>query len=88
MNFDGAGNMTGSFTDVDGGSGQPQGGTITGTYSMNPDGTSAINLAVSQGGQSIGITLNVAITDGGSGLLILQTAGTENSVSTGNARRR
>jgi hypothetical protein len=85
INFDGAGNLTGSFTDVSGNdSNQPLvTGTFTGTYTPNPDGTGTMNIAVDP---STTVTLAAVSTDSGSGMLLLQTAGTENSVMFGTAR--
>ena len=49
MNFDGAGNVTGSYNFQLGASanqaGQSAAGTFTGTYSSNPDGTGTISIA-------------------------------------------
>ena len=83
--FDGAGNVTVSFTSV----GVPQSGaqppvmsgTFTGTYSFNPDGSGIIDLTLSSGGK-----FAVVVTDGGSGLLLLLTNGTGNDVSFGTGR--
>ena len=81
--FDGAGNATVSFTSAGPGGNNPQpqvsNGNITGTYSVNADGSGTVNLG-SNG------TFAFVITDGGSGLLLLRTNGTTNSVSTGTAR--
>lgn len=83
--FDGAGNVTLTFTSVgvpDSG-GQPpvMNGTLTGTYSFNTDGSGVIDLTPSAGGK-----FAVVVTDGGSGLLLLLTNGTGNNVSLGTAR--
>jgi hypothetical protein len=68
--FDGAGNVTLSGTFV-GTGGQAASGAFTGTYSVDPDGTGNINLprTTGQGAQ----TFVFVITDGNSGLVLLQT---------------
>jgi hypothetical protein len=74
MDFDGAGNVKGSYTFEVGSSAkqssQPLTGTLTGTYSSNPDGTGSVTIT-----SDIGITLTFAmvITDGGQGLQLLAT---------------
>ena len=62
-------------------------GTMSGTYSINPDGTGTIALKASSA-QSPDLTLAFVVTDGGSGLLLVRTeAGTPNSnVEFGSAR--
>jgi hypothetical protein len=75
MNFDGAGNMTGTYTVVVGASGsqpaQTITGTFTGTYSVNPDGTSSASITT-----DLGVTLTFAmlITDRGQGLQLVVTS--------------
>jgi hypothetical protein len=84
--FDGAGNVAFSLTYVpSGGSSQPNvlTGTQTGTYSINPDGSGAFNLVA---GASNAQTYVFVITDGGSGLLFLQTRRSGNGVSFGTGR--
>ena len=89
VSFDGAGNAAVSFTSVGVGNNPSQppvsSGRLTGTYSINPDGSGTINLpaAVGQAGNS---TYAFVIIDGGSGLLLLQTDGTGHDVSFGTAR--
>jgi len=70
-------------------SGQPSliSGTQTGTYSVNPDGSGTISLAPTQPGGN-GQTYALVITDGGSGLLLLQTNRAGNGVSFGTGRRQ
>jgi hypothetical protein len=91
MNFDGAGNVTASFTIV----GAPGNGltlglstsSLTGTYSVNPDGTGTITF-VSPAGATVA-TFSFVTTDGGSQLLLLQTSAigpAPTSVSSGTAR--
>lgn len=78
ITFDGAGNVTGSVTSV-----QPdpspnatavvvQAGQFTGTYTVNPDGTGTLTLQL--GGPTPN-TSSFVITDGGSGLMFVNTGG-------------
>jgi hypothetical protein len=89
VSFDGAGNVSVKSTSVGAGTDPNQppvsSGTLTGTYSINPDGSGTINLPV-QAGQSTPSAFAIVITDGGSGLLILQTDGTGHDVSFGTGR--
>ena len=84
--FDGAGNVASSLTFVglSGAGGQPSlfSGTQTGTYSINPDGSGAFTVS----GQSGTQTYAFVMTDGGSGVLLLQTNRAGNGVSFGTAR--
>jgi hypothetical protein len=71
LNFDGAGNISGSYTLV---SKNPTAtGLLTGTYSTNPDGSNTVNLTFDVGATA---TLALAVTDGGTGLQFLVTGGT------------
>jgi hypothetical protein len=87
--FDGAGNVTGSstFVGLSGTSGKPNifTGSNSGTYSSNPDGSGAITLAAPNGNTQ---TFVFVVTDGGSGLLLLQTNRAGNGVSFGTGRRQ
>ena len=83
MSFDGAGNVSVTFTTVGLGS-DVSGGTLTGTYTVNPNGSGTMSL-VSPSGQPQG-SLAFVVTDGGAGLLLLLTDGTGNNVSYGTAR--
>jgi hypothetical protein len=84
MSFDAAGNVAMSFTSVAVGKDDTSGqapvstGTLTGTYSINPDGSGTITFPAA--------AYAFVITDGGSGLLLLQTIGTGSNVSFGTAR--
>ncbi|HYL34557.1 MAG TPA: hypothetical protein VEV17_01445 [Bryobacteraceae bacterium] len=72
MNLDGAGNVSGSFTAIGADVGPaPISGTATGTYSVNPDGTGSLTLSANIG---VMLTFSIVVTDGGSGILMLQTA--------------
>jgi hypothetical protein len=62
-----------------------KGGTVAGTYSINPDGSGTVKLGAASG-QSANSTFAFVVTDGGSGLLLLQTDGTGSDVSSGTAR--
>lgn len=71
LNFDGAGNVSGSYTIV---SKNPTAtGMWTGTDSGNPDGSTTLNLTLDVGAT---ITAAMAVTDGGTGLQIIVTGGT------------
>jgi hypothetical protein len=73
LKFDGAGNITGTYTLIGGGPDYALlTGAWTGTYSGKPDGSNTINLAFDFGGT---ITAAVAVTDGGTGLQLLVTGG-------------
>ena len=80
MTFDGAGNVTVPKTTV----GPPGTGvnlpvtnaSPAATYSLNPDGSGTITLS--------GATLAFVTTDGGSGLLLLQTSGSANGATGSN----
>jgi hypothetical protein len=90
VTFDGAGNVTGSSTQV-----QPdpspnvttvqvQAGPFAGTYKVNADGTGTITLP--SGGGTV-MTIAFVVTDGGSGLMFVQTGG-GNYLLTGTARKQ
>jgi hypothetical protein len=53
---------------------------LTGTYTVNADGTGAVTIP--------GGTVAFVITDGGSGLMLLPTAGFGNTLVTGTARKQ
>jgi hypothetical protein len=75
LNLDGAGNLTGTVINQNG---QTNSGTppkpvnFTGTYSLNPDGTGTVSTTVASG--QPGPPFAFVVTDGGAGLLLLQTA--------------
>jgi hypothetical protein len=69
LNFDSAGNVTGSYVSV----GQPaQTGILTGKYTTNANGIGSLNISVDNGNGNS--TIAVVITDGGSKLLLLETS--------------
>jgi hypothetical protein len=80
LNFDGMGNVTGSYNlqigdSADNPGGQSVTGTLTGTYSTNPDGTGAATLNLDAG---LSFTYAMVITDGGKGLTLITTGCTSN----------
>jgi hypothetical protein len=72
LNFDGAGNVSGTYTIAQTKNQTAVTGTWTGTYSGNPDGSNTVNLTLDVGGT---ITLAVVVTDGGTGLQLLVAGG-------------
>jgi len=88
--FDGAGNVALSITFVgsSGDSGQPPtafSGTMTGTYTINPDGTGSMNFAEVPG-VSNAQTFGFVTTDNGSGAFLVQLDRPGSGVMTGSAR--
>jgi hypothetical protein len=88
VSFDDAGNAKASFTVVSVGKDPNQPpvftGTESGTYTINDDGTGTINLTTASGQPDSPVAF--VITDGGAGLLLLQTVGSGSSVQFGTAR--
>ena len=87
LTFDGAGSLAASVTVVDfasprGNSPTVGGGTILGTYFVNPDGTGSIIV----GDSSDSTTLAFVSIDGGSGILLLKAQGTGFNIATGSGR--
>jgi hypothetical protein len=80
LNFDGAGNVTATYTKVNVDFTATT-GKATGTYLANPDGSNTVNLTFDDGSVW---TLAAAVTDGGSGLQLLVTGGTPMNFFTGN----
>jgi hypothetical protein len=74
MNFDGAGNVTGPYTyEVDANrplAAKTTTGTLTGTYSSNPDGAGSVAIALHAG---ITLTLAMVNSDGGQSLQLVAT---------------
>lgn len=86
LSFDGAGNIAASTTSVHAGE-AAMSGDFVGTYTVNPDETGTITLDAIPGVQAPQ-TFVFVITDGGSGLLLLQTHRLGDGVSYGTARRQ
>jgi len=89
MNFDGAGNVSGTLTFVGVSRDDPHQppvftGNLSGTYLLNPDGSGAITLPPTD--QSNQQNYSFVAVDGGSGLLVLQTGRRGNGVQFGSAR--
>jgi len=70
MTFDGAGNVTGSYTSEPQNTPQPRTGALTGTYTANPDGTGSMDIADDTGTK---FTFATVIVDGGQGIQLLVT---------------
>lgn len=75
MNFDGAGNVSGTYNVEFGSGGVEQQasitGSFTGTYSSNPDGTGAVSIALDDGDY---LTVAMLIDDRGRGLKLAATS--------------
>ena len=72
LNFDGTGNVSGSYTlENRGGANNTTTGNLTGTYSANPDGTGSLTLMLDVG---ITVTFAVAVVDGGQGIQLTSTS--------------
>lgn len=92
MSFDGAGNVSLTYTSVGVGSDvgnvvappPVSGETLTGTYTVNPDGSGTMSL-VSPTGVPQG-SFAFVMTDGGAGMLLMLTDGTDTNVTYGTAR--
>ena len=80
INVDGAGNLNGSFTLVNG---RPTAfpGTFSGTYSVNPDGTGKMTFNLDAG---LTVTVAIVVTESGSGILMLGSL--SDQVTAGTAR--
>jgi hypothetical protein len=92
ITFDGAGNLTGSETIVQPDP-SPNATTVqatqrvpfAGTYTVNADGTGTLMLQIPGVGQPVPASL--VVTDGGSGIMFVQTGG-GNSLLSGTARKQ
>ena len=74
MQFDGAGNVTASIHEASLGANGTT--ALPCTYSLNPDGTGAIDLKFTPAGLPLTFqSFSFVMTDGGSQLLLLQTSG-------------
>jgi hypothetical protein len=80
VTFDGAGNVTESYTAINGG--VVQTATDSGTYTVNSNGTGTINWA---DGHQTAITLNSTVASVAHGVLVLATDDNHNEVLIGNA---
>jgi hypothetical protein len=82
--FDGAGNVTGSFTSIS--STTPQSGTLGGTYSVMSNGTGTMTIAFTPGSTAqFAITLNSTAAKVAHGLQLLQINDTSNEIISGTA---
>ena len=82
MTFDGAGNVTGSYTSFTGGVAQT--GTLGGTYSVNSSGTGAITFTTGSKAQ-FAITLDSTAAKVAHGVQLLQTNDSNNEIVSGTA---
>jgi hypothetical protein len=82
LTFDGAGNVTGSYTSVTGGVAQT--GTLGGTYTVNSNGTGTIDFTTGSTAQ-FAITLNSTAAGVAHGVQLLQTNDSNNEVISGTA---
>ena len=73
FNFDGAGNITGSYTFVSKNANATATGTLKGNYSGNSDGSNTVHLTFDVGATATAV---MAVTDGGTGLQLVVTGGT------------
>jgi hypothetical protein len=84
FNFNGAGAIKGSFTSRSK-DGEPDSGTVTGTYTVNSDGSGSISLAISTGDTAqLSFALNTVTPTGpAKGMQLLQTSDSGNAALTG-----
>lgn len=82
--FNGSGKVTGSFRDIHGG--VFESGTITGTYTINSDGTGAMSLVTGNDTPQLVLVLNAVAAGHSKGLQLLQTTENgQNRVHSGSA---
>ena len=84
MNFDGAGNLTGSLIFERGGTStkpvQSVAAALTGTYSSNPDGTGGLTGTIADGaGNQLTFTFDTVIAEGGQSLQLISSGPDGNS---------
>jgi len=82
LTFDGAGNVTGSYTSIDGG--VVQTGTLGGTYTVNSNGTGTITLTTGSTAQ-FAVTLDSTAAGVAHGVQLLQTNDSNNEIISGTA---
>jgi hypothetical protein len=82
LTFDGAGNVTGSYTSTDGG--VVQTGTLGGTYTVNSNGTGTIAFSTGSTAQ-FAITLDSTAAKVAHGVQLLQTNDSNNEIVSGTA---
>ena len=82
LTFDGAGNVTGSYTSISGG--VVQTGTLGGTYTINSNGTGTITFATGSTAQ-FAITLDSTAAGVAHGVQLLQTNDSNNEIVSGTA---
>jgi hypothetical protein len=82
MSFDGAGNVTGSYTSIS--ANVVQSGTLSGTYGVSSNGTGSIDLTTGSTAQ-FAITLNSTVAGVAHGVQLLETNDSSNEVISGTA---
>jgi hypothetical protein len=83
MTFDGAGNVTASYTSISGG--VLQTGTASGTYIVNSNGTGAISFTTGSSPPQFAITLTSSAAGLAHGMQLLRTNDNRNLVESGTA---
>jgi hypothetical protein len=83
VTFDGAGNVTASYTSISGG--VVQTGTASGTYTVNSNGTGAINFTTGSNPPKFAIILNSTAAGLAHGVQLLRTDKNANLVESGTA---
>jgi hypothetical protein len=83
VTFDGAGNVTASYTSISGG--VVQTGTASGTYTVNSNGTGAINFTTGSNPPQFAIVITSSAGGLAHGVQLLQTNDSNNRVESGTA---
>jgi len=83
VTFDGAGNVTASYTSISGG--VVQTGTASGTYTVNPNGTGAIKFVTGSNPPQFAMTITSSAAGLAHGVQLLRTDNTSNVVESGTA---